>query len=199
MGKIEVYYKKLDYLDDDTYFHEFIVWTPDKGPAQFIRGGPNSREDLGSGSGGGSSGSAVAKKGPNVPFGAIRVDTDVYEKSTTKDWVKAGLDPSQIIITGSDQQLSPYWQKMVSEGATINNENIGYAFAGPNSNTVVITLLEAAGLPRPKGDRLDGVTPAPGADMSLMGQHYSAGHGYDELAANGGPAGCRMSNMASAQ
>lgn len=75
MGKIEVYFKNLSYADDKTYYHEFIVWTPDNGPARFIRGGPESGHGLGSGSGGGSgsAGFASGKRGVNVPFGAINV------------------------------------------------------------------------------------------------------------------------------
>jgi len=63
MGKIEVYFKNLDYADDKTYYHEFIVWTPDKAPASFVRAGPKSGSKLGSGSGGGSgsAGSAVGR------------------------------------------------------------------------------------------------------------------------------------------
>jgi hypothetical protein len=192
MGKIEVYFKNLNYADDKTYYHEFIVWTPDKGPARFIRGGPESGHNMGSGSGGGSgsAGFSVGKTGVNVPFGAINVQADIYEGGA-RDWAKPGVDPSQTIITGSDQQLASYWQKMVTEGAAINKENTGYAFAGPNSNTVVTTLLEAAGLPLPKDNGLNGTTPAPGAEMSLLNHHYSAGLGYEELAENAGARGVR--------
>lgn len=186
MGKIEVYFKNLNYADDKAYYHEFVVWTPDKGLPQFIRGGPKANEGLGSGSGGGSgsAGSAGAKDGVNVPFGSILVINGTYDKKHAQDWAKPGADPSQIILTGSDQKLEPFWQKMVVEGQKINRANIAYAFGGPNSNTVATTLLQAAGLPQPKGNGLNGPTPAPGEDMSLLGQHYSARRGYLELTEN---------------
>jgi len=190
MAKIEVYFKHLTVAGDTSYYHEFIVLTPDKGLPRFIRGGPESDQHFGSGSGGGSAGFAKGNRGADVPFGAIHVTSDIYDEAA-KDWSRPGTDPSQVIITGSDQQLQAYWNKMLAGKDTINKENIGYAAAGPNSNTVVTSLLQAAGLPLPKNNGLDGVTPAPGADMSLLGHHYSAGHGYDELAVNARARGMR--------
>lgn len=80
MGKIEVHFKNLDVAEDKSYYHEFIVWTPDNGLPRFIRGGPTSNGNFGSGSrgGSGSSGSAAIKEGPNISFGAIVVKSDYY-------------------------------------------------------------------------------------------------------------------------
>lgn len=66
----------------------------------------------------------------------------------------------------------------------IDELNIPYSAAGPNSNSVLTTVLEAAGLPQPKGNGLDGPHPAPGADMSLLDGKYSAGKGCEELIGN---------------
>lgn len=130
--------------------------------------------------------------GVDVPFGSIYVKSGDYLPHTP-DYPLAGESPypCHIIKSGSDGELKPLWDKMTNEGNAINRENIGYGFASPNSNTVVTTLLEVAGLPQPKGNGLDGPTPAPGADMLLLDHHYSAALGYDDLAVNAAARGWR--------
>jgi hypothetical protein len=185
MGSITVYFKPLDYAGDDTYKHEYIVWTSDNGDQFFLRGGPThfgpSNND---GGGSGSSGVGIGGGGVDLPFRSVRVDYGPYNANTTRDYVKPGTEPGQVIITGSDKVLSGYYAAMVAEGNKINQQNIGYAFGGPNSNTVATSLLQAAGLPQPKGNGLNGPDPAPGADMSFITGQYNAETGYLELGEN---------------
>ena len=147
MGTIAAYFKQINEIRNDDSFHEFIVWTSD------IRGGPNSRERLGSNSGGGSgfSGFDVGRHGSDVPFGAIFVQNGLYQNGSP-DYPQAQKEtyPQQVLRSGQDSLLEPLWNKMVVAGNAINKENVGYAFAGPNSNTVATTLLQAAGCPSPK-------------------------------------------------
>lgn len=187
MGTISIYFKKINEPENDDYFQEFIVWTSDRGVQSYIRGGPNSRERFGSNSGGGSgsSGFDVEPRGDNVPFGSIVVQTGLYKKGSP-DYPRAQDDayPQQVVKSGPDSELEAFWNKMVLAGNAVNKANVSYAFAGPNSNTVATTRLQAAALPSPQNTGLDGATPAPGGDMSLLDRDYSAGRGYDELAGN---------------
>jgi hypothetical protein len=73
---------------------------------------------------------------------------------------------------------------MVAEGNKINSEDIPYAPGGPNSNSVVTTLLKSVGLPVPTDNGLDGPKAAPGADMNLDNGQYSEKRGYRELLDN---------------
>jgi len=179
MGKITVYFRDLNYLGDDSYHHEFIVWTDDHGNQKFIRGGPKP----GQGGGSGSSGVAEPGSGSDVPFGSIWVSSGTYNNAA-RDYPKSGTDPGEVVATGPDSQLAPDFQKMVDEGNKINSEKIAYAFAGPNSNTVVTTLLQAAGLALPDHNKLDDPLAAPGADRSLENGQYSATKGYLKLLSN---------------
>jgi len=179
MGNITVYFKDLNVISDDTYHHEFIVWTDDHGNKTYIRGGPKP----GWGGGSGSSGVDEPGSGFNFPFGPIWVSTDPYNNAA-RDYPKSGTDPGDVVATGPDSQLAPDFQKMVTEGNKINRENIGYAFGGPNSNTVVTTLLKAAGLRLPTGNKLIDPLASPGADMTLDNGHYSATRGYLALIGN---------------
>jgi hypothetical protein len=187
MGTIAVYFKQITEAGNDDYFHEFIVWTSDRGLQSYIRGGPNSRGHYGSRSGGGSgsSGFDIGHHGTNIPFGSILVQSGLFQAGSP-DYPQTKKDayPRQVVKSGSDSELEPAWNKMVAVGNIINKANISYAVAGPNSNTVASTLLQAAGLPQPKGNDLDGSTPAPGADMSLLDRRYSTECGDAELAAN---------------
>lgn len=194
MGNISIYFKRLDYFGDSTYYHEFIVWTDDNGDKLVLRGGPRGGIDSGAEDGGGSGASGINAPGSglDVPFGEVfgGLPPKPYQKS--QDRPPSGItDPSQVIITGSDSKLRPYWELMLAETVKIDQQNVGYAFAGPNSNTFVTTVLQAAGLPAVTGNGLNDATPAPGADMSLIGGHYSAGRGYWELAENAFERGVR--------
>ncbi len=187
MGEISVYFKRLDYLGDSTYFHEFIVWTNDQGTQLVLRGGPKSRFGFNDRLGGGSGDSGLDQPGSgiNFPFGSLDGVLPPTLLRTSRDLPTNGtVDPSQMIINGPDSKLRSYWNAMLTEAEKIDNEDIGYAAGVPNSNTYVTTLLQAAGLPLVKYNGLNDALPAPGADMSLIGNHYSALRGYAELAEN---------------
>ena len=50
--------------------------------------------------------------------------------------------------SGPDSELEAFWNKMVLAGNAVNKANVSYAFAGPNSNTVATTRLQAASFHR---------------------------------------------------
>lgn len=182
IGSTTVYFKKLHYLGNKTYYHEFLVWTKDDGSQVIIRGGPLGSGG-GSGGGSGSLGFGEPGTGDNVPFAKIAVISRSFP-SYFRDFEGSAVDPQDVVMTGSDGMLQPRVWRMLLAAKQINELNIPYAAGGPNSNSVVTTLLQAAGLPQPKGNGLDGPYPAPGADMSLLYGKYSAGQGYEELFGN---------------
>jgi len=187
LGDISVYFKRLDYLGDSTYFHEFVVWTNDQGTQIVLRGGPKSRLGFNDKMDGGSGSSGLDQPGSgiNFPLGSLDgVLPPTLLKMSSDRPTDGTVDPSQVIINGPDSKLRSYWNAMLAEAEKIDNDDIGYAAGGPNSNTYVTTLLQAAGLPPVKYNGLNDALPAPGADMSLIGDHYSALRGYAELAEN---------------
>ena len=180
MATITVYYK-LIVISGVTlpYYHEFIVYQPDSGTAQYLRGGPaaNQGETLDSGGGSGSSGSTSAE-GPNFPFGAVTIETGSFVRGTP-DFVNPDgsiytSDPSQVIATGSDSVLGAQFANMANymtstynPGGTYGTDGIAYGPTGPNSNSVVTTALQYGGFSLPSGTDLNGAYAAPGGDVPL--------------------------------
>jgi hypothetical protein len=180
MASITVYFKPITELGVTLpYYHEFIVYQPDSGDAQYLRGGPAANQGLSldSGGGSGSSGSTSAE-GPNFPFGAVTLETGTFVPSapdyTNPDGSSYTSDPSQVIATGSDSVLGAqftdmvsYMTSMYSPGGTYGADGIAYGPTGPNSNSVVTTALQYEGLSVPSGTGLSGEYAAPGADVAL--------------------------------
>lgn len=111
MASITVYFKLIVQSGVALpYYHEFIVYQPDSGDAQYLRGGPaaNQGETLDSGGGSGSSGSTSAE-GPNFPFGSVTIKTGTFVQGapdfTNSDGSLYTSDLSQVIATGSDSVL----------------------------------------------------------------------------------------------
>ena len=82
MATIQVFFKPIvEGGETLPYYHEFLVYTPDSGTPQYLRGGPKSNGGFGPSSGGGSgsdgSGSGSGS-GPNIPFGKILVRSGDY-------------------------------------------------------------------------------------------------------------------------
>jgi len=144
LGNITVYYKPLNFGVSDSYHDEFIVWTNDAGVKQIIRGG--SYADLGfgseSGDGSGVSGVDSPESGFNFPFGSVIVTPrGTYASRTSLDHDQKGTDPQDVIITGKDSELRPYWQKMASEGKKIIDDLANDLSGAPSA---IVTKLRAA-------------------------------------------------------
>lgn len=165
LEKIEVRYKEILYPGSGIY-HKYIIYTDNNGDKWYARGGPER-------------GDGYAERGGTVdpwhddalnlePFGNIVTETGAYVNDpSTPDWddpLVNGLDPSETIAEDAD--LSAEWADIVAAMNDIANENHTYyvgGMSGRNSNSVVDTALDRAGLPQPtQDDRGENLSPASG-------------------------------------
>jgi hypothetical protein len=163
MASIAVYFKPVSILGQQTpYYHEFLIYTDDNGNQYIARGGPSSNQNTSIDD----SSSTPAGNGGPAPFGYIFTQVTAYN-SMAPDYAPPGTYSYQVLEQGTQAQLAPIWNNIVTFINNINSENYIYDFTGPNSNSVVHSALVSAGVPLPTGDSLDGKFPAPGADISL--------------------------------
>lgn len=143
---IEVFYKytNIDSAEGVPFYHKYIVYTDSNGDKFYARGGPAWFDD--------------------GKF--LRIDTlhGSYTQGTL-DWDDNADDPSEQIKSGSD--LSADWQNIVSAIEDMDSEGWTY-LPERNSNSVVDTALDRAGLPLPTlDDRAAGEYFSPGSDNIL--------------------------------
>jgi hypothetical protein len=117
------------------YYHLFILYTDSSGSAFYLRGGPESSGDYGN---------IVTLCAPYVE------SSREYDERNILEEVYQGADACDKLRT------------MQSKLNEIEDWHVSYIPAGPNSNSVVATLLQAAGLPRRKP-----AVPAPGFEMEV--------------------------------
>jgi hypothetical protein len=160
MATITVYFKPLIIGGVETgFYHEFLVYTPDDSSTpQYARGGPSFQQGIGGGNGG------------PLPFGYILGRTGDYIPGVI-DYPPSGtVYPSEVLMTKPQSEIAPIWAEIVSFISNLNNPNnyVVYDAVGPNSNSVVHAALQYAGVSLPSNDdALDGLYPAPGADIPL--------------------------------
>lgn len=149
------------------YYHAYIVTTQPDNTRTVYRGGPSKRGPssgaASSGTGGAtgeasgsnsnsanssSPGSGEGGKGENNgPFGTIRGDSGPYRKGGI-DW-QDGSPPSQRVVD-DDESCDEYNKSFGGSLSAIDAEAIVYNPLTTNSNAVVRTLLERAGISTPK-------------------------------------------------
>lgn len=104
-----------------TAYHLYLVYTNEHGRQYFYRGGPEN--DM-------------------PPFGRIVVESGHYVPGTI-DWDESAI--SQALLSGpAAHGLDSCFETTIQQIAAMS---VPYDIGGPNSNTVVRTLLENCGLP----------------------------------------------------
>jgi hypothetical protein len=104
-----------------TFHHLYIVYTTVRGDVYYYRGGPSN---------------------PGPPFGAIRIEYGRYVPGTV-DWADQAITAT-VAEGKAAEGLESCFERTL---AAIAADRIEYATLGPNSNTVVKTLLWRCGLP----------------------------------------------------
>lgn len=118
--------------------HLYLIYTDDQGQREILRGGPGNN-GLGT-FGLGESDLLVSRQDYNSNKQSDR-QTDTF------DWnLGDGTHTSNVLVTGSETELSSLWDTMWQEGQRINSEGYDYELFTQNSNTAVVQMAAAVSL-----------------------------------------------------
>ena len=129
--------------------HLFIIYTDATGTPYVYRGGPTGRGD----------------DAPGV-FGYIQTYHDLWTAANNVDWYQNG----EVVTIDSGPRACGVNMCLADTLTRIQNAQIPYKLFGPNSNTVVRTMLSDCDLPQTKPQNASGnPVNAPGWDTTMPG------------------------------